>query len=451
MNWYQEINKLIILNNNKEDLGIINYINRSESIKYFYDNQKYIYAVVKYCPSMIAFVKEQTYELALMAIKKYCLCINYINSDILDISLILEAIDCSIPKYYYNFQKSQLFFNIIKEKKDFVKDINENIITKDISDFAFKYFDYWIAHIPKKYLTIDICISGLNKHYENIKYIDIFFQTKEMFDIIKNDITSNYFKYINPKFQTLELCLKMIDEDSTIIKYIRKDLLTNKLLMNALNNSEHAFKYIDNNSKTFEMCKLMAEKYGHLLFIPEQYLTNEIYILALKKDINNIVKIKFELQTKEMIDIIINTINNNKHYSLLYILKNINPNLQTYELSLLCIKKNIYLFKYINKKNHTKELIDLVLSQDSNLIRYVKNIEYLKNIWNTQNIELDECIVCGNNKKYFTRYKCKSSNIHFVCFDCKEDKCYYKCLINNDIDDILYNNLNVKFDFFGND
>jgi len=345
MNWYQEVNKLIILNNNKENLGILNYIDKSDIINDFYNNQTNIYTIVKYCPSMIAFVKNQTYELALLAIKKYCLCINYIDRNILDEKLILESINCSTEKYYYNFQKSQLYFNIIKEKKDFIKDIDESLITKEIALFAFENYDYWIAHIPKKYLTIDICIIALNKHFENIKYIDTYFQTQEMFDIIKNNITSSYFKYVSPNFQTMELCSKIINDDPTIIKYIRHDLLTNNLILYAINNSFDAFKYIDNNLKTYEMCKIMAEKYGNILFIPSKYLTNEIYILALKTDINNIIKIPFDLQTYEMIDIIYNSVDKYKTYSLLYILKYINPSLQTYKIAFLFIRK---MFIYLN-------------------------------------------------------------------------------------------------------
>lgn len=449
MNWYQEVNKLIVLNNNKENLGILNYIDNSDIIKQFYNQQNNIYKIVNYCPSMIAFVKNQTYELAFMAVKKYCLAINYIDKKILDDKLILESIDCSKEKYYYNFQKSQLYYNIIKEKKDFVKDIDKSILTKEITLYAFENFDYWIAHFPKQYLTIDICLLALNKHYENIKYIDSYLQTKKMIELIKDNITSSYFKYINPKFQTIELCLKLINDNPTIILYFRKDLLTTDLLLYSINNNYDVFKYLDDNLKTYEMCKLIAEKYGNIIFIPDKFLTNEIYILALNKNINNIIKIEFEAQTQEMIDIIYNTIKNNNNYCLLYILKYINPKLQTYELAYMFVKKNVYLFKYITKKNHKIELLNYVLSQDFNLIKYVKNPNYLKHIWKIEYIELDECVVCGLDKQYFVSYKCPS-NKHFVCLDCKEDKCYYRCNIDNKIKDILYVNMSYKFDFFNN-
>lgn len=145
--------------------------------------------------------------------------------------------------------------------------------------------------------------------------------------------------------------------------------------------------------------------------------TKELCIRAIDENPNNLIFVRDDLQTYDLIKFAINKDG--------LLLKTINLNKQTYELCLLAVKNTSFpLLCYIKSEFHTKELIEIENNIDS--LEYIKNPQYLIDKKICKEIikkKIEECIICQEIKQYYFEYECE----HICCFDCKIENCYYNC------------------------
>jgi len=230
---------------------------------------------------------------------------------------------------------------------------------------------------------------------------------------------NNNFNYIPIQFKTKDIYIKYFYTNPKIYNDIPKEYLTNKII----------------------------ELYKDIITFAENAIkNNELCILAIKYDVNNIVYIKTELITQEIVDIFFQFFDiNNTQY-----------NLRTFNL---IHKRRIYHYDIRNYNfKFIADNIPLKFINDNILIEIFKNIYYdietipiyklplyfqYSYVYNKErclfktlafkNIEIKElecCPICNETKKYYTNYTCNIK--HIICLECYEkynySKCYYRCI-----------------------
>lgn len=120
-------------------------------------------------------------------------------------------------------------------------------------------FDEDFSHIPKKYLTYELCF----------RYIDIY-----MFATLKN---------VPEKFRTFELCMKAInlylELEHVPRKYLENEILAPQIYFKALKKGKHIDE-IPQEFQTYEMYLFEASR--NLDRVPERFQTEELYIENVK-------------------------------------------------------------------------------------------------------------------------------------------------------------------------
>jgi hypothetical protein len=113
--------------------------------------------------------------------------------------------------------------------------------------------------------------------------------------IIKKQ-TYEFFKYINPKFQTKELCELAIEQTWRALQYVRSDLQTKELCELAIEQDWSALEYVRSNLQTEELYKLAIKQDGRALqFIAPCNQTQKICDIAVH---NNKLASKYSIYHK---------------------------------------------------------------------------------------------------------------------------------------------------------
>lgn len=255
-----------------------------------------------------------------------------------------------------------------------------------------------INNIPSKYLTTEL----LNIYIDKTTYFNNF-MIENYLNIIDYD---TYLKLINKKYhlyeqlkhlQTKEL-VDIYVKNCENLKNIREDLLTDDIILKGITKNYLNIRYVPKKLQTLEICleTLKFNKTDIMLFdmefnnndilpyLNENYLNEDLYIKIVNKNPNEFNFLPKELQNMKMM-----------YYA--FINNNVNLNI--------------------------KLLLEMGIS---------KIVEK----------EFDVCPVCQEMKEYNVIYSCHEN--HYVCLDCKDKNCYYRCG-NGKLDKIEIVYLNNKF------
>jgi hypothetical protein len=122
--------------------------------------------------------------------------------------------------------------------------------------------------------------------------------------------TYEFFKYINPKFQTKELCELAIEQTWCALQYVRSDLQTKELCELAIEQTWRALQYVRSDLQTKELCEFAIEQdWSALEYVRSKLQTEELYKLAIKQDGRALQFIAPCNQTQKICDI---AVHNNK-------------------------------------------------------------------------------------------------------------------------------------------
>ncbi len=211
----KELNKLIKYNDYALDENVFKFIKKIKLINDFYNNQSNIEEVLKDCPDMIFFVKEQTEELCKIAVSNYGLSLQYVKNQTNDICKL------AILNNVYSF-------NYIQNK------------TYDLCKYAIQQNIEIFRCVNKKLQTTELCMLSLiynNKiSYDpfNIQYVREDLLTYDLWKIaLKNNGLS--LKFMELDYQTYELCLLAVKNKpkkcrETLLLKIKSEFHTNELI-----------------------------------------------------------------------------------------------------------------------------------------------------------------------------------------------------------------------------
>lgn len=391
-------------------------------------------------------VKNQTYELALLAVKNDGRLIKYVNDEFKTVELCENAI--------YNFYKSEPKFDILLNYIPIYENLQEQF--SGILQFI-------------KNQTLHLCVMAINYNWQEIEFVndqteqliemayENYIEYAKMYDIFNeknnniiigntitikpnNKIIKNYNfleKIKNPSYNLISLFLK---ENWRNVKYTNDEKLiylaiesyknefnynqTTKLLSK---NNDYKFNFneelinINYNDSLINCCFVSCGGFNKSENNILQYTKNPSYEII--KEILSIngkeLKYVNEQQTEELCKIAI--LNNPMSYiyskfKILHFSEN---------ECISIIKKNGLFLKYIDKLLQTKKLCKIALTSNSHSLKYI-NIDLF---------DIDECPVCHENK-HIINYPCIGSIKHIICLDCycKNKKCYYRCNIIEEID-----------------
>lgn len=252
----------------------------------------------------------------------------------------------------------------ITQEEFFLCNIPDEYKTKDICEMAVKKcFSKWhgpvdinkrycvLEHMPKEYLSLELCKNQRSIYLENIPselinkefynwYLKDCFSIQGIpeeyltYDICKNKVNrySGNLQYVPDKFKTKELCeiaiLKGWFVDSQdAIQYVPEEFITSEMLEMSLDCDYDPLLNIPDKFQTEELCKKAlldanvdiitvpykyitkgrCEKYiidcpDMIHTMPYKYLTKELYNLALKSSSDSsdeyIERLKKELETQ---------------------------------------------------------------------------------------------------------------------------------------------------------
>lgn len=234
---------------------------------------------------------------------------------------------------------------------------NNNFLCEHIlknNPLALKYVDIQLSEETLKYVvskeglmlmyihetmqTSEICLSAILNTPWSLQYASPKFQTYELckialtkngyvLDNIGENLTQELcniaiettplaLKFVPARFQNEELCYNAVKNDGYCIRYVEKELLTEKICKIAIVNNASAIGYIQKTKDEIvsELCKFAIDCHNDAIYFMT-YLTNDIYEYAMSKGYNinkQILTIEYK---GNMVDNIADDIDNFVYFS----------------------------------------------------------------------------------------------------------------------------------------
>ncbi len=248
--WIKEINKLTKNNHYKLDENVFKCITKFKLINDFYNNQSNIEEVLKECPKMLFFVKEQTEELCKIAVSKSGLSLQYVKNQTYDI--------CKLAVYNNAFS-----LMYVKNK---TYDLCEYAVQKNIE--IFEYVDTNLQTLELCMLSIT-CNNNIDQYPFNIQYVRKDLITYDLWKIAL-EYNGLSIQFMDLDYQTYELCLLAVKNKPTT-RY--------KLIL----------LYIKSEFHTDELIKLNNDKYDYYIKNPKYLIENKIFKKIIKKKIEQCI------------------------------------------------------------------------------------------------------------------------------------------------------------------
>lgn len=228
----------------------------------------------KRCGCAFRYIKTQTLELCLEAVKKNSDILQYIKKQTPEIcleavkhsGLALKYVDNQTPEICLEAVKNYIgAIQFIKIRFDGYYEMCKDVL---MHENGWIYFDDMIIKTPKleklavqkswsnlKYVenqTNEICNIALSQSIRAIDYV-------KNIDVLNEILTQNPFNIKYIKNQIEELCLFAVKQNGLALRYISPVFRTPKICLEAVKNNVRAFKYV--KQQTEEICLEAVKKY----------------------------------------------------------------------------------------------------------------------------------------------------------------------------------------------
>jgi hypothetical protein len=285
----------------------------------------------------------------------------------LDLNLYFDFLDqCpneislkTFTKYLVNTDSSfyekklHLWKKFISNENETEKLILSDDLPEEIYKLAVEYNKTYLANIPEKYRTKEICELSLYNTPDQV-ILDIVLKSlqdtlnkEETFQLCKNSLNINglNIKHVPEEYKTnIELLTLAVKNKGTVIeKFVPEELITKELCELALEtfSTTDIIQSFPEQYRTYEMYKLaMKNNSFPLNEIPKKHKTKEMYEIAVRSKGRNIKYVPIEYTSKEMY---IDSLHSSHGFSIKYI-----PFSE--ELYTLAIEINKYIVNYIPRK-----------------------------------------------------------------------------------------------------
>jgi hypothetical protein len=200
----------------------------------------------------------------------------------------------------------------IKNSPSALKEITQ---TQEICEYAFNQNPNCFRFINNEFKTQVMCNIAVTYSYNNVQYVPYNMQSTEMVTPILESIPINYnVPYVNPDFITMEhvlkyvdnkqthileyipesfqtaaLCKSIIDYDGAQINHVKKDFVTNELLILSFKTHKPLYNDFNKYSKDIQI-KLIKMNWSYIQYIDNP--TNAMCVMAIKKNPDAIHLIK---------------------------------------------------------------------------------------------------------------------------------------------------------------
>lgn len=226
-----------------------------------------------------------------------------------------------------------------------------------------------LEYIPDEYITLEMCKYSVAKNPEYYKYVPPRFASKELRDFaqrlprsIEPMDSTILFSNLDEEEKSYELSEAAVYEDGGNISSVPIQYLTPELYRIAVKHGLGAFFYFPEEEKTIDIC-IEALKSGQeeaLFFIPEKYKSYELYLFAVSQNGLAIQFVPEEFKTHELCNVALS----NTKKAISYCPEDI----VTYDLVYSTIKEYPEIIRHIPEKFKNKELWILAFTNDTFVI-----------------------------------------------------------------------------------
>lgn len=245
--------------------------------------------------------------------------------------------------------------------------LEERILKDDLLEILFtEYIQKLISESNESVeeFIISICMSDDSESgFYGLKYIERKFLTPRMImRIIKND--GRALQYIDLESRTPELLIAAVNNNGMALGFIGQNERTYELMMAAVKQSGVSLMYIEIADRTPEMMMEAIKQDGHAIqYIEQEYRTMEMMMEAVKQCGDAICHIEQEFRTVEMMMEAVKQ----SGYAIQYIEQEI----RTMEMMMEAVKQSGIAIGYIEQEFRTMEMMMAAVKQNRNAINYI--------------------------------------------------------------------------------
>ena len=320
-----------------------------------------------------------------------------------------------------NFLENKKIFNLVIKNFTNITDIMmlipEHMLTEKIIISIIKLNYLFIQHVPIHLRTDKICklaietsanaYKNVSDHvleqkmrYVAIQHIPVHLQTEEIYKFAIQ-LDENALQFVPVHLQTEEICKIAVMADANTLQYVPVHLQTEEICKIAVMADEKTLRFVKNQTK--ELCMIatdrildndLARAHAHahahkqflttlfcdvkknrtlnsgFSYVHEQFQTEELCLIAVKRDSNNFRYILPKFQTEEICLIAVQ--HNRKNFQ--YVL----PQFQTKKICLIAVQSiSIENLQYILPQYQTEEICLIAIKNNPFNIKYVSNPTYL--------------------------------------------------------------------------
>ena len=240
---------------------------------------------------------------------------------------------------------------------EYIQYLMDNKSKEDTENFILTMTkkSYVIRFIEPRFLTQNILMKIVEYDSYALQYIVDEMKTPELLmEAVKND--GDALELISDEMRTPELLMEAVKNDGNALQYIEDKMRTPELLMEAVKNDGNALQYIEDKMRTPELLMEAVKNDGHALqYIKDEIRTPELLMEAVKNDGHALQYIKDEIRTPELL---MEAVKNDGHA-----LQYIKDEIRTPELTMIAIRQNKHAVMYVKNEMRTPEMIEEVNDQ----------------------------------------------------------------------------------------
>ena len=209
--------------------------------------------------------KKQTIEICKIAIKQNPLALQFVSRKCLDSKVCLEAVKKDGRAFRY---------------------VPSQFVTKKMCELAVETDSELLNNVPENFRTTEICMMAINKNVSALSYVSQekryeLFDDKTEIELIERVVTHmpSWLAYMPNRSDVRVLCIKCMEEDFSIAKYIPKQIkVSDEILDYQKSKGKLSFeeKYYDCTQKIFKvkikvLCGQRPSKFDENKMIEESY------------------------------------------------------------------------------------------------------------------------------------------------------------------------------------
>jgi peptide methionine sulfoxide reductase MsrB len=209
----------------------------------------------------------------------------------------------------------------------------------------------------------ELCDLAVSKDGYALRYIPKELQTERMcFTAVSNN--GYALQYVPKELRTERMCFTAVSNTGQALQYVPEEMQTERMCLAAVSTYGYALQYVPEELRTERMCLAAVSKNGHALsYVPEELRTERMYLAAVSNDGRALQYVPKELRTERMC---LAAVSNDGHA-----LSYVPEELRTERMCLAAVSKDGYALKYVPEELRTQRMYLAAVSNDGDALQYV--------------------------------------------------------------------------------